>query len=222
MKWALKFSTKGKGAGGGPDAGKPFQAGSSGNFRNGAAGAGLGSGDTNGGTRGVADGAFRSSSDGEGPGGEYYDDDEGLEPGQDRDTPIANGGGGRGAAGGGGQGGGGGPDPQLQRGEKYQEAQPEDENSSATYEGEDERNNGSSAPHFTVDSEGRQQPGGAEEAEDMEYEDGGRHQQGVFDEDGDSQADSLQASKTARMKSFADDPEAHVLGDNAEWDGERS
>lgn len=219
MKWALKFSTKGKGAGGGPDAGKAYPGSSSGNFRNGGGG-GLG-GDTNG-ARGGEAGVFRSSSDGEGPGGEYYED-QGLEPGQERDTPIvtppdaANGGGGRGAASRGG--GGGGPDAQHHQrgGEKYEG--PGDENSSATYEEDDEHNNGSSAPHFTVDSAGRQQREGEEEGEDMDYEDE-RRQQDVFDEDGDSQADSLQASKTARMKSFADDPEAHVLEDNAEWEGE--
>jgi len=56
----------------------------------------------------------------------------------------------------------------------------------------------------------------------MEYDEGGRRQQDVFDEDGDSQADSVQASKTARTKSFADDPEGHALGDadEADWDGE--
>lgn len=208
MKWALKFSTKGKGAGGGPDAGKSYRDGSNGG------GGGLAAG---------GEGAFRSGSDGEEAGGEYYED-EGLDPGQERDTPIVtppdavNGGGGRGAAGAGG------PDRQHRErgGEKYEQG-PGDENSSATYEGEDEHNNGSSAPHFTVDSAGRPQRGGlgGEEGEEMDYEDERQQQQGVFDEDGeDSQADSLQASKTARMKSFADDPEAHALGDNAEWDGE--
>ena len=229
MKWALKFSTKGKGAGGGPDAGKPYQgsSGSNNNFRNG--GAGGDNGARGGGGAGDG-GAFRSSSDGEGPGGEYYDEDDGPEQGQERDTPIvtppdaANGGRGRGAAGGGG-GQGGGPDAH-QRGEKYEASG--DEHSSATYDEEAEHHNGSSAPHFTVDSEGRRQRGGEEEVEEgeeeegeeMDYEDARHGQQGVFDEDGDSQADSLQASKTARMKSFADDPEAHELEDNAEWDGE--
>lgn len=217
MKWALKFSTKGKGAGGGPDAGKPYNQ-QPNSFRNGGAGGGAGD------TAAARDGGFRSGSDGEGGplGGEYYEDGDGLEPGQERDTPIltppdaVNGGGGRGAEGGG-------PDSQhQQRGEKdqYQALPADGEGSSATYEGEDNNIGGSSAPHFTVeDSESRQQRREGE-GEEMDYEDSRHQQQGVFDEDGDSQADSLQASKTARMKSFADDPEAHELEDNAEWDGE--
>lgn len=204
MKWALKFSTKGKGAaGGGPDAGKAYQG--SRNFRN---GGGPGGDNTNG-----DGGAY---SDREGEGDEYYED-EALEPRQE-DTPVAtppdavNGGRGSRAAGGGG-----GPDEQI--GEKYEA--PGEENSSATYEEGEDQINGSSAPHFTVDSAGRQQRGEGEEGEEeMNYDDADGRQEDVFDEDGDSQADSLQASKTARMKSFADDPEAHALGDNAEWDGE--
>ncbi|CAM9334790.1 unnamed protein product [Scytosiphon promiscuus] len=167
MKWALKFATKGKGAGGGggPDVGKAYQGSHSVGHNGGAAAAGEN------GPEGVAvgQGGFRSGSEGElvGEGGGYYEED-GLEPGQERETSSL--------------------------------TPPEDggirelggEESSATYEGEEEaegvdHNHSSSAPPFT--------------------------------EDADSQADSFRASKTARMKALDDDPEAHLLGEtDAEWD----
>lgn len=49
----------------------------------------------------------------------------------------------------------------------------------------------------------------------------GDRQDNVFDDDSQEDADSLHASKTARIKSFADDPEGHGLGDiEGEWEGE--
>lgn len=230
MKWALKFATKGKGAGGGgPDAtGKSYQGSSSLGNNGGAAAAG-----ENG---PVGQGGFRSGSEGEALGeGGGYDGEESLEPGQERDSPTltapeaAANGGGEGSRGAGGSGG---PPDHQQRGAEKYDRELGGEESSATYEGEEEaeggdHNNGSSAPHFTVDSSGRRQQGGGEaEGEEMDYDDGDRRgaqdQQGVFEEDGDSQTDSLQASKN-RMKSFEeDDPEAHLMGEtDAEWDGER-
>ena len=192
MKWALKFTTKGKGSG---DAKKSYQGANS--FRNG--------GESGGGGQ---QGGFRSSSDGEGDYGQ--DNERELEPGVDGSstsrTPIvtppdANGGGGGGAQ------------PQAP-GEK-------EGGESAIREGQN------SAPQFTVDSAVRRgAPGEGDldgEWDEMDEGEGGDAgvdpQADVFDDDSQD-ADSLNAGKAARMKSFADDPEGHALEDrDADWDG---
>lgn len=103
-----------------------------------------------------------------------------------------------------------------------------------------------SAPPFTVDSTGNgggsagevggpvedgDEPVENEEDDDLDEEeddrsdavaDGGDDRQDdVFDDESQEDADSLHASKTARIKSFADDPEGHTLEDvDADWEGE--
>lgn len=211
MKWALKFTTKGKRDGsGGPDSGKPYnhQADS---FRNGGGSSGGG-----GGVGGEGQGGFRSSSDGEGEENNREHDlkeEQGAEGSTNSRTPIVT--------------------PPDANGEGSRAGTAEKEGRLAGH---------SSAPPFTVDSAGRRTRVEGEKQDEnypearagddwieMDGEGGGdrlgeRRQDGVFDDDDSpDDADSLHASKTARIKSFADDPDAHNLEDNhADWDGERS
>lgn len=88
-----------------------------------------------------------------------------------------------------------------------------------------------SAPPFTVDGSREGAEDGADpkydvdERRDVQADRGDRadDQRDVFDDDSQEDADSLHASRAARMQSFADDPEGHALGDpDADWDGEDS
>lgn len=200
MKWALKFTTKGKKEGV-PDASNSVGTAAVDSFRNGGGGSQGG---------GAGQGGFRSSSDGDEEHDHLEREAGEIDGSNNSRTPIVTP-----------------PDANGETGG----AAGEKESSQAEAE-----NN--SAPPFTVDS----QVVGAEGGEDEDGEDyrqegegeedwvemdadgvggnGGDRQDDVFEDDSQEDADSLHASKTARMKSFADDPEAHVLGDtDAEWDG---
>lgn len=195
MRWSLKFSTKGKRDGGGPGAGKSYQGTDS--IRNGV---------------GTVGGTGHQSSNAER--GDPKEDHErgGTGVGEsDSRTPIVT-------------------PPDANGGERAEAV----ENKAEAGQAQAERHQ--SAPPFTVDSTGRE--GAVEEGEDgvegeasgqqslAEMDEalertGGDNQDDVFDDDSQEDADSLQASKTARIRSFADDPDAHVLEDSgAEWDGE--
>ncbi|CAM9792192.1 unnamed protein product [Discosporangium mesarthrocarpum] len=83
-----------------------------------------------------------------------------------------------------------------------------------------------SAPPFTVDD--GEVEDGAGQAPDVGGGGDGDDQENVFDdetaadhEESGGDADSLKASKTARMRSFAENPDAHELvGESGEWDEE--
>lgn len=207
MKWPLKFPAKGKKEG--PDGGKLAGLGVD-SFRSlgGSGGGGGGTGSNNG-------GALRSNSGGEGDG----------ETGDSR-TPIVTP-----------------PDAKPEAGVNGEKEGGEEEILQPSTEAADI----ASAPPFTVDSTGNG-GGGADDIDRVEADDReererrkeeerdwggmedsrseaaaegeGDRQDDVFDDDSQEDADSLHASKTARIKSFADDPEGHVLGDmDGEWDG---
>ena len=193
MRWSLKFTAKGKKDGSGTGPGKSYQ-GAADSFRNGVGTAGHQS--------------FRSGSDVD---RSDRDNDRHRESGANDSnsrTPIvtppdANGGG-RAESG------------QSKLAEPGQET--EGHNSSPPYSAGREGAVGEGGNGGETEGDGQQR---LEDMDESPRRVGGDNQDDVFDDESQEDADSLHASKTARMKSFADDPEAHALGDlGADWDGE--